>query len=90
MSEQPHLIIPDIVQALHGHEPELQFAGLLMVDKVLQQEGNNSKESVYIDRNWIKSVIQNIRSLSLQGVEDKQLENLIREADAVYLRYSEH
>ena len=90
LSDQPYFIIPDAVQALHTNEPELQFAGLIMIDRVLQEEDKYIEDGVYIDKKTIKDAIQGLRNTSSQGVEDKGLAGLIREADALYLRYFEH
>lgn len=87
LSEQPYLIIPDAVQALHSNETELQLAGLIIIGRILQQEDTYVKNGVYIDKKSIKNAIQNLRNMPSQGIKNKRLDNLTQEANRVYLRY---
>ena len=87
LSEQPYLIVPDAVQALYTNEPSLQSTGLIMIDQLLRQEEELNKNGVYLDKKSIKDVLQNIRNTNLEGIENKRLEQIIKESNAVYQRY---
>lgn len=87
LSEQPYHILPDALQALRTNEPELQLAGLIAIEQVLQHEKTYIENGVYIDRSSIKGEFQMIRHLAVYDADKKRFDHLIREANAVYLRY---
>ena len=87
LSEQPQHILPDALQALRTSELDLQFAGLMAIEKILEHEQKTVESGIYIDRNSIKNDIQVIRNLAVYGEDKKRYDRLIREADMIYLRH---
>lgn len=90
LSEQPYHILPDAIQALHTVEPELQIAGLIAIDKILEREEEYLESGAYMDRNTIKNDIQSIRNLSAYGDDKMRLEPVIKHANSIYLRHFEN
>ena len=87
LSEQPYHILPDALQALRTSEPELQFAGMIAIEQVLEHEKKYIESGAYIDRNSIKEELQMIRNLVVYDDDKKRSGHLIGEANLIYMRY---
>jgi len=87
LSEQPYHILPDALQALRTNEPEFQLAGLVVIEKVLQQEKTYIASGHQLDVTSIKNEFEIIRNLAVYGENKKNVDRLIEEANMIYLRY---
>ena len=87
LSEQTYHILPDALQALRANEPELQLAGLVAIEQVLQKEQEYIERGHHLDVNSIKNEFNLIRELDAYGDNKKHFERLIEEANMIYLRY---
>ena len=87
LSNHPYQVLPDVLQALRTSEPDLQYAGLIAINQILDQEQEYNENGVYVDRASIKSDVMYIRNMT--AYDDKRLERVISEANAIYLRYFE-
>ncbi len=87
LNREPYHILPDALQALRSDEPDFQLAGLIAIEEVLKREKEYSENGTYIDKNTIENELEIIRNLAVYGQDKKRVENLMREADAAYLRY---
>lgn len=87
LSEEPYHILPDALQALRTSEPDLQLAGLVAIEEVLRNEKKYTEKGAYIDTNSLENEFEIIRNLTAYGEDEKRFEYLIREANAIYLRY---
>ena len=85
LSNHPSYVLPDALQALRASEPDLQYAGLIAVGQILDQEQKYIDNGVYVDRATIKNDVMYIRNMTVY--DDKRLERVISEANAIYLRY---
>ena len=84
--KHPYQILPDALQGLRTNEPEFQFASLIAIERLLARQEKYSETDVYIDSNSIKDELQLIRNLKLYG-DKKRSDRLIKQANAIYLRY---
>ena len=87
LSNHPYHVLTDALQALRTSEPDLQYAGLLAVNQILNHEQEYIESGIYVDRASIKNDILYIRNMT--AYDDKRLERVISEANAIYLRYFE-
>ena len=87
LSEQTYHILPDALQALRANEPELQLAGLVAIEQVLQKEQEYIERGHHLDVNSIKNEFNLISELDVYGDNKKHFERLIEEANMIYLRY---
>ena len=87
LSAQPHHMLPDALQALRTTEPELQFASIVAIERILEHHKQHPENSVYLDRSSIKNEFQIIRNLTIYDDDKERFDRLIREANSIYLRY---
>jgi len=87
LSEQPYHILPDALQALRASEPELQLAGLIAIEQVLEHEKAYVEDGAYIDRNSFENEFKIIRDMAVYGDDKQRFDYLIREANLVYSRH---
>ena len=90
LSEQPHHIIPDAIQALRTTEPEFQLAGLTVIDQILANENKHVENGAYIDKTTIKTDIENIRNMTVYEDNEDHSKHLIREANSIYMRHFQY
>ena len=90
LSEHSHFILSDAVEALHASDPEFQFAGLVAISQVLDKEKEYLAKGIYIDKASVKSDLKNMRDLAVYDGDNKRLVQLVKEANAVYLRHFEN
>lgn len=88
LSAETYHILPDALQALRTNDPELQFASLTAIDKILKHEKEYNEDGVYIDRDTIKSEFEIIQNLTVYD-DNERYDRLIREAHSIYSRYFE-
>lgn len=89
LSEEPYHMLPDALQALRSSEPDLQFASIVAIERILEHERKHTENGVYIDKESIKNEFQMIRDLAVYDGDKERFDRLIREANAIYLRYFE-
>lgn len=88
LSDQPHHILPDAIQALSTSNTEYQLAGLIAINQVLEQEQKHIENGAYIDKIAIKNTIESIMDVgSHHKTGESYSELLVEEAYNIHTRY---
>ncbi len=89
LSEYPHLILPDALQALRTSEPDFQLAGIMAIEYVLQSEKEHGENGTYIDYRSIERELEILSHLA-DYPRDERFKRLVKEANLVRRKYFAH